>query len=112
MDVDCCAPHKSPPARPSRMFVVGDPAQLCAVVNSPEAKRLRLDRPLMSRLIEQCGHDYTMLDTQYRMHPDISAFPRQRFYLGKLYDGKNVSLKDWIIPVTSRWYACMCTLIS
>jgi superfamily I DNA and/or RNA helicase len=28
-----------------------------------------------------------MLDTQYRMHPDISAFPSKAFYGSKLKDG-------------------------
>ena len=29
---------------------------------------------------------YTLLDTQYRMHPDISAFPSARFYAGAVRD--------------------------
>ena len=28
-----------------------------------------------------------MLQSQFRMHPDISAFPSKRFYEGKLRDG-------------------------
>ena len=33
---------------------------------------------------------YTLLDTQYRMHPDISAFPSARFYAGAVRDADAV----------------------
>ena len=33
---------------------------------------------------------YTLLDTQYRMHPDISAFPSARFYAGAVRDADDV----------------------
>jgi len=75
--------------RPSRMFIVGDPKQLCAMVSSPNAKRNYLDVPLITRLIEWCGHPFSLLDTQYRMHPQISMFPCRWFYKGLLKDGDN-----------------------
>jgi superfamily I DNA and/or RNA helicase len=34
----------------------------------------------------EAGHPYFMLDTQFRCHPDISAFPSAYFYNGKLKD--------------------------
>ena len=36
-----------------------------------------------------------MLDTQYRMNPQISSFPRRIFYDGSLLDGSNVIKSDY-----------------
>lgn len=46
-------------------------------------------RSLFERL---CGVDHPvhLLDVQYRMHPEISAFPNAQFYGGKIQDGDNV----------------------
>jgi len=77
-------------ARPSRCLFVGDPKQLCATVSSPTAKARRFDRSLMTRLIEDCGHSYELLDTQYRMHPEISRFPRRQYYGDRLKDSLSV----------------------
>jgi hypothetical protein len=46
----------------------------------------------MERLM-MSGHAYVMLDTQYRMHPDISNFPSRRYYNSLLQDGANVSTR-------------------
>jgi senataxin len=41
----------------------------------------------------QCNHpdDVHLLDTQYRMHPDISYFASRAFYDGKLRDGPDMA---------------------
>lgn len=75
---------------PSKLLVVGDPKQLPAVVVSDKAKALGLDKSLHERLMYKCGHPFTMLDVQYRMHPEISHFPSIQFYGGKVHDGENV----------------------
>lgn len=47
-----------------------------------------------------------LLDTQYRMHPLISAFPSAYFYGGKLRDG--VAAADKPVPRVRRccWWWC------
>jgi len=44
------------------------------------------ERSLFERL-QDAGHPVLMLTTQYRMHPQIRAFPSNRFYRGLLSDG-------------------------
>lgn len=77
---------------PSRLLLVGDPKQLPSTVLSERAKRFGLDVSLQERLMsDHCRYDYTMLNVQYRMHPEISTFPSHHFYNGKICDGANVT---------------------
>jgi len=66
-----------------KCILVGDPNQLPATVISRVSKRYGYERSLFERL-QTCGARVTMLDTQYRMHPDICRFPSKQFYGGKL----------------------------
>ena len=77
--------------RPRRLFAVGDHMQLPATVLSQQAGRLGLDKSLHERLIWDCNHKHIMLDTQYRMRPEISRFPSANFYGGKIANGDNVA---------------------
>lgn len=76
---------------PSRLLVVGDPMQLPATVMSRSAERLGLGKSLHERLMHDLKLDHIMLDVQYRMRPDISKFPSNRFYQGKIANGENVT---------------------
>ncbi|XP_017883205.1 uncharacterized protein LOC108626822 [Ceratina calcarata] len=73
------------------MILVGDPDQLPATIISPEAKKFGLGRSLFSRV--QSAFDVypdnpvIMLNTQYRMQPDICCWPNKFFYGGKLVNG-------------------------
>ena len=40
--------------------------------------------------------DFTLLDTQYRMRPEISHWPMQQFYDGKVKDGENVKEAEYV----------------
>ena len=88
--------------RPRRCLLVGDPAQLPATMASEVARRAGHDVSLMQRLLNIANGEklavgapglrewYTLLDTQYRMHPDISKFPSAQFYSGSVRDANVV----------------------
>mmetsp|Transcript_18920 Transcript_18920/g.34089 ORF Transcript_18920/g.34089 Transcript_18920/m.34089 type:complete len:511 (-) Transcript_18920:419-1951(-) len=75
-------------------ILVGDPQQLPATIFSVSGRITKYDRSLFQRL-EECGHDVHLLNTQYRMNPVISEFPRHIFYKGMLADGPNVQASDF-----------------
>nr|XP_027202204.1 probable helicase DDB_G0274399 [Dermatophagoides pteronyssinus] len=82
---------------PKRVILVGDPKQLPATVFSVVALSLNYDRSLFQRL-QELNFKTVLLQTQYRMHPRISAFPNNKFYKGQLKDAHDLvnSLKPLI----------------
>lgn len=72
----------------NKVILVGDPLQLPPCVLSEAGKDYGLSQSLHSRLHsifeDQPDGPITMLDTQYRMHPDICQFPSDHFYSGQL----------------------------
>jgi hypothetical protein len=78
---ELCIPYH---LHPKRMLAVGDPLQLPPTILSRHAIDLGLSRSMHERLMNQCNTDYIMLDHQYRMHEDISAFPNSQFYHGRI----------------------------
>ena len=87
---------------PNRCLLIGDPQQLPAFCNSQDVKRLGYDKSLMERLFAcgyyKCKDMCTMLKTQYRMHPEICAWPSERFYGGKLENAECVFLDKNDVP--------------
>ncbi|KNC52601.1 DNA-binding protein SMUBP-2 [Thecamonas trahens ATCC 50062] len=66
-----------------QVILVGDQHQLGPVIKSAPASNAGLSVSLFQRLV--ClGHRPVRLQTQYRMHPSISAFPSNTFYEGTL----------------------------
>lgn len=57
--------------RPKKCLLVGDTKQLPATVLSVEATNRNFHWSMMWRLLEECRQPFLMLDTQYRMHPEI-----------------------------------------
>eukprot|EP00741_Cyanophora_paradoxa_P020166 tig00000219_g19466.t1 len=77
------------------VVLAGDPRQLQAVVISKAAVQQGYGRSLFERL-EACGVAKCLLNTQYRMHPEISAFPCRHFYDGLIKDGQGVGVaRPW-----------------
>ena len=74
----------------SKCILVGDPKQLPPTVLSREAARFQYEQSLFVRMQVNHPDDVHLLDTQYRMHPEISKFPSREFYDGRLLDGKDM----------------------
>ena len=70
-------------------MLVGDPRQLPATVLSRTAIAMGYSRSLFARLMD-AGYPTVLMDTQYRSHADVSAFPSKYFYEGRVKDDDSV----------------------
>ncbi|EDN06684.1 conserved hypothetical protein [Histoplasma mississippiense (nom. inval.)] len=75
----------------SKCILVGDPKQLPPTVLSKVASRFQYEQSLFVRMQANHPKDVHLLDTQYRMHPEISRFPSAAFYDGRLKDGPDMA---------------------
>ncbi|KAL3449256.1 SEN1 N terminal-domain-containing protein [Aspergillus insuetus] len=74
----------------SKCILVGDPKQLPPTVLSKVASKYQYEQSLFVRMQANHPRDVHLLDIQYRMHPEISMFPRTAFYDGRLQDGPDM----------------------
>jgi senataxin len=58
----------------AKCILVGDPKQLPPTVFSKEAAAFQYEQSLFVRMQKNHPHDVHLLDTQYRMHPEISFY--------------------------------------
>ena len=65
----------------------GDYNQLPPTAQNEFAKDKQMETSLFERLIVQLGLGAEFLDTQYRMHPELAAFPSRSFYDGEFKSG-------------------------
>lgn len=72
-----------------RLILIGDPNQLPATVFSQRSLEHNYDQSLFERLMK-AGYPVTVLRTQYRMHPEISAVIGENFYAQKLLNADNL----------------------
>jgi ATP-dependent RNA/DNA helicase IGHMBP2 len=71
-----------PVMRAQRLIMAGDPFQLPPTVKSDKAAKEGLSLTLMEKLLNRVPT--VLLDVQYRMNPEIMAFPNRWFYADKL----------------------------
>jgi len=79
---------------PNHCILVGDPSQLPAFISSVAAQQKGCGVSAMERLLDYCQYNHCFLDTQYRMHPDISAWPNKVFYNSRLLDSDHVLIRS------------------
>jgi senataxin len=75
----------------AKCVLVGDPKQLPPTVLSQSAAQYGYDQSLFVRMQHNHPKDVHLLDTQYRMHPEISMFPSKEFYERRLIDGGDMA---------------------
>jgi senataxin len=75
----------------AKCILVGDPKQLPPTVFSKMASSFQYEQSLFVRMQSCNPKDIHLLDTQYRMHPEISLFPSRTFYDGRLLDGPDMA---------------------
>lgn len=83
-----------------KFVFVGDQKQLSSFSQVPNLLLSLFERVLLNGTYKTAH----MLDTQYRMHPLISDFPRRRFYNSLLQDGITAEQRQWASPIANPVY--------
>ena len=87
---------------PDRFVLVGDHKQLGPTPSFTELEEKGYYYSMFERIIRknECLKNSVLLNTQYRMHPDISCLPNKLFYGNELIDGvlpkERIIAKDFI----------------
>ena len=76
-----------------RVVMAGDHLQLPPTIKSLEAAKAGLAETLFEKAM-RIDKASEMLETQYRMHPEIMKFSGDRFYKGKLKTAEEVLLRE------------------
>ncbi|XP_033741470.1 probable helicase senataxin isoform X2 [Pecten maximus] len=104
-ELDCLVPLQY---GTSKLIMVGDPEQLSPTVLSKKAEEKCFGQSMFERMYGYYKYKDSspviLLDTQYRMNPEIAAFPSQYVYGGSLLSdkcvmerGNNFPLKPYLV---------------
>ena len=69
-----------------KVILVGDHLQMSPTVFSEFSRRNMYEQSLFERIhhsFQKQGRESFLLDTQYRMHPEVASFPTRYVYDGK-----------------------------
>ena len=86
------------------LVLVGDDNQLPSTVISKHCQSKYFGESLFSHLFKR-NYPYSLLNTQYRMHPDISLWPSNEFYDGNIINGANVTDSNYHINLNLPRFA-------
>ena len=77
-----------------RILLVGDPKQLPATVLNRRCEEAKYGNSWMAKVHRLYPGKILLLDTQYRMHPDILQFPNLHFYGNRIQTDESVLQRD------------------
>jgi hypothetical protein len=77
-----------------RIVIVGDPKQLPATVIDVDCKAAGFGYSWLGKIQSLHPEKVHLLDTQYRMDPQILVFPNRTFYDNRILSGENVLSRD------------------
>lgn len=80
-----------------RIVVVGDPMQLPATVIDQGCVKAGYGRSWLQNIHHMYPERIHLLDTQYRMDPQILEFPNQLFYNGRIKSGESVKSRQPLV---------------
>ncbi|KAA6359538.1 MAG: putative Regulator of nonsense transcripts 1 [Streblomastix strix] len=81
--------------------LVGDQNQLGPVIRSKKAALSGMTQSLFERMMH-LGINPVMLQTQYRMHPELASFPSFQFYDGQLRNGVTAEDRKYRLETNIR----------
>jgi len=94
-----------------RVVLVGDPKQLQPIIKSSKAQSLGLNVSLLERLSGLPYAQPQLLTLQYRMHPDLNAFPSVFFYGGAVRTDISVTARSSGVLAHPRRPYCPAALL-
>ncbi|KAK3577502.1 hypothetical protein CHS0354_026456 [Potamilus streckersoni] len=109
----CTEPHCMAPIianNVKQVILIGDHKQLRPIIKCKSAATLGMSKSLFERYAEDMKDtnyinnvQYTFLNMQYRMHPQLCKFPSKTFYNDKLETAQQVFSREHEKPSLALW---------